>query len=146
MVFETEEPKKLHLKSCQQNELWKPCLRFPSFLYKMLLIIQCGVTIKEECGGKMWKSIDIPANMLLGFFLYLFFPHALYNGTHRIYCTTAQTPHPMVLPVGGGMPYPAIPHIYRWEETSLPGAVSLKSFRSRKKKKIKGKTTDRTTV
>lgn len=63
MVFETEEPKKLHLKSCQQNELWKPCLRLPSFPNKMLLIIQPGVTIKEECRGKMWEGADIPANM-----------------------------------------------------------------------------------
>lgn len=62
-MFETEEPKKLHLKSCQQNELWKPCLRFPSFLHKMLLIIQSGVTIKEKCQGKMWESTDIAANM-----------------------------------------------------------------------------------
>lgn len=71
----------------------------------MLLIIQSGVTIKEECRGKMWESIDIPANMDF------FSPHALYNGTHRIYYTTAQTPNPMVLPVEGGMPYPAIPSI-----------------------------------
>lgn len=28
----------------------------------MLLIIQAGVTIKEKCRGKMWETIDIPAN------------------------------------------------------------------------------------
>lgn len=29
----------------------------------MLLIIQSGVTIKEEWRGKMWEGADIPANM-----------------------------------------------------------------------------------
>lgn len=76
------------------------------FLYKMLLIIQSGVTIKEECRGKMWEIIDMPANSIDSFS-----PHALCNSTHRIYYTTAQTPNPMVLPVEGGMPYPAIPYI-----------------------------------
>lgn len=71
----------------------------------MLLIIQSGVTIKEECRGKVWERIDIPANMDF------LSSRALYNGTHRIFYTAAQTPNPVVPPAEGGMPYPATPYI-----------------------------------